>query len=361
MSFADPKHMFHPTALPLCMMVLATAMALPASADLTWKAVWVWSMPNKTDQDMACMAQTAQSLGFNTVLALPPRDRIPPLIEECHQRGMSLYLSTVFSGGDASWRQVMTSEQEARVKLPFGVDYQIGGQPVSSDESLQSPLPCWNRPEVREMCAKKVRDLASLGADGLAFDCVGYRNYRRCHCALCEAELAEYRAAHPELDADTAEACWAEDVLVDFNNAMAAVAREAKPGIRLTTHVYPVFLPNPYYGYRLNLHYTGETVSWFFRPHWSLDTVRERTRHIVGRQGTVWPGQTAAPFVAFDARKHRDYRSARRIRQELRVVKESGASALQMAELGYILQYPGVARAVARELGGDFQAQKASN
>ncbi|NSW57124.1 MAG: hypothetical protein HPY44_14015 [Armatimonadetes bacterium] len=318
-------------------------------------------MPNKTDQDMACMAQAAQSLGFNTILALPPRDRIPALIEECHQRGISLYLSTVFSGGDASWRQVMTPEEEARAKLPFGIDYQIGGQPVSADELLQSPLPCWNRPEVREMGARKVLDLASLGADGLAFDCIGYRNYTRCHCPVCEEKLAEYRAEHPEMDAKTAEARWAEEVLVHFNNEMAAVAREAKPGIKLTTHVYPVFLPNPYYGYRLNLDYTGETVSWFFRPHWSLDTVRERAQGIVSRQGTVWPRQTAAPFVAFDARKHRDYRSARRIRQELRLVKDSGAKALQMAELGYILQYPGVARAVARELSGDFQAQGDSN
>ena len=331
--------------------VILAAAPLCAAQGPAWRAVWVWSMPQRTEADLARIVHSARALGFNALLMLPPRDRIEFAARECHRAGMKLYLSTVFTGGEPGLRQVMTPAQEARVGQPFAEDYQHGGEPVRDDELLQTPLPCWNRPEVREHFARKVRDLAALPVDGLAFDFIGYRNYERCHCPVCEDDLAAFREGRPRLRGKAAERQWAEDVLVDFTNEMAAVARETRPDIGLTIHVYPVFRPNPYYGYRLDLDFTGETVAWFFRPHWPLEKVARRVADIVGRQGERFPGQRAAPFVAFDARKARNYRSARRVGAELGLIMDSAAGGLQVAELGYLLDRPLVARAVAEALG----------
>jgi hypothetical protein len=330
---------------------LALAAATTAGADLTWRAVWEWSLPKRTDTDLVRLVDSAQALGFNVLLMSVPPGKAQFLADECHRRGMQLYVSTVFTGGEPTWQQVMTPAQEQRAIKPCGETYQSGGEPVTSDELLDTPVPCWNRPEVHALCARKVRGLAALPVDGLAFDFIGYRNYERCHCPLCEAALAAYRRSH----SGSSTAQWAEQVLVDFTNEMAAVARAARPDIRLTTHVYPVYAPNPYYGFRLNLDHVGETVSWFFRPHWPLGKVQVRTTQVVSAQGSVWSTQSAAPFIGFDARRLRDYRSARRVRTELEIVERSGATALQMAELGYLLDKPLVAGAVAEALGGSYR------
>ena len=49
----------------------------------------------------------------------------------------------------------------------------------------------------------------------------------------------------------------------------------------------------------------------------------------------------------------RDARSAERVRAELGIIRESGAQAVQMAELGHLVRAPEVARAVAQALGGN--------
>jgi len=191
-----------------------------------------------------------------------------------------------------------------------------------------------------------VTEYANLGVDGLAFDMVGYVNYHRCHCDVCEESLRQAREKDHGLSVDA----WAEQVLVDFTNEMAQVARAANPDIELTAHLYPYFAPHPFYGYRLNIDHVGETVAWFFRPHWPLDKVRRQAEEVVGRQGTVWPKQTSAPFVGFYARPHRDFRSSTRVRREIEIIRESGAEAIQFAELGNLARKPAVAAAVAAAL-----------
>lgn len=336
-------------------LVLALALAATACADanLSWRAVWEWSLPKRTEADLVRLVESAHELGFNALLMTVPAGREQFVAEECHRRGMQLYLSMVFAGGDPAWQQMMTPAQEQRALQPFGGTYQHGGEPLTRDEVLDSPLPCWNRREVRAFFAQRVRDMATLPADGLAFDFIGYRNYECCHCPVCEAALTGARRLSPALTS----ARWAEDRLVDFTNEMAGAARAARADVRLTIHVYPVFKPDPYYGHRLDLDYTGETVAWFFRPHWPLAQVRLRTATVVRAQRSVWPGQVAAPFVGFDARRPEDYRSAHRIAEELETVKQSGASAAQVAELGYLLDQPLVAQAVAEKLGGRYRAQ----
>lgn len=324
---------------------------------LNWRAVWEWSLPKKSESDLVRIADQAQALGFNVIMMSPPPQLIGFMHEECARRDMRLYLSTVFSGGEKVWRQVMTLEEQARLAEPQAEEYMIGGEPVLPGEVFRSALPCYNRPEVREYFRKRVVANAQLPVDGLAFDYVGYENYRRCYCPVCELTLAAYSAEHPGTDLKRAEAIVFEDIMLRFINEMAEAAREANPQISLTIHVYPWYAPNPYYGHRTDIDFVGETVSWFFKPHWPLAKVKARTDNLVRVQHACYPQHHAAPFIGFDASKARDYRSARRVAQELEIIKSSGASALHIAELGYLLDKPLVAAAVARELGGTYRAE----
>lgn len=341
--------------LPL-MVLVGTLAALPACAEgPDWKAVWEWSLPKKTEADLVKIADAAQGLGFNALLMAPPKPLVGFMRDQCHQRGMKLYYSTVFSGGDKAWRQVMLPEEQARAAQPVDKLHMSGGEPVLPGEVFRSPLPCYNRPEVHEFFRQKVQANAAMPVDGLAFDYTGYENYRRCYCPVCEATLAAYCKRHPRVAKEEAEWVVFEQIIVDFTNEMAAAARQANPALGLTVHIYPWFAPNPYWGHRTDIDYVGQTVAWFFRPHWSLRTVRERTAGLVRDQKLCYPNHWAAPFVAFDATTLRNYRAPERVAAELRIVKQSGAKALHVAELGYLMREPKVAEAVARELGGGYR------
>lgn len=331
--------------------ILAVTLTISAAADgLAWRGVWEWSLPKKTEADLTRIADSAQDLGFNVVMMSPPAPLRAFMRDQCHQRGMKLYLSTVFAANKPEWAQVMLPEEHERAKLPLPELYMHGGEPVLPGEVFNTTLPCYNRPEVREHFRQMVIKNACEPVDGLAFDYTGHQNYRRCYCPVCETRLADFRRSHPRMTERQAAETVAEDIIVEFTDLMAAAAREANPQIELTIHIYPWFAPNPYYGHKTDIDVVGQTVSWFFRPHWPLEKVRRLTENLVRDQHRRYRDHKAAPFIAFDPREQRNYRSANRLRQELRIIKESGAQALHMAELGYLLSKPLVAQAVKEEL-----------
>jgi hypothetical protein len=316
---------------------LLFAVSLAHAEPVPWRAVWEWSCPKRTEADLTRIADQAKALGFNVIMMSPPAKLIPFMSEQCHQRGMKLYLSTVFVGGDKSWQQVMTPAEQERAKLLGGPGSMSGGEPILPGEVFNTPLPCYGRPEVHDYFRKKVIENAKLAVDGLAFDYTGYQNYQRCYCPACAGK-------------DPLQ------VLVDFTNDMARAARQANPKIELTVHIYPWFACEPYWGHRTDIDYVGQTVSWFFTPHWPLTKVNQRLTQLIRDQHTVYPQHYAAPFIGFDATKPQNYRSTDRMRRELQLIKSSGAQALQVAELGYLLHKPLVAEAVACELGGTYRA-----
>jgi hypothetical protein len=346
------------TLLLLCSVLSALGVAARPASPPAWRGVWEWSLPKKTEADLIRIADSAHDLGFNALMMYPPAPLIGFMRDQCHQRGIKLYYSTVFSYSKPEWAQVMLPAEVERAKQPLPEDYMYGGKPAHAGEVFTSKLPCYNRPEVREHFRQMVVRYAQLPVDGLAFDAAGYQNYHRCFCPVCEAKLAAYRQAHPTMSEQHAAERVAEETLVSFINEMAAAARQANPQLALTIHIYPWFSPDPYYGQQTDIDVVGQTVSWFFRPHWSLDEVERLTTGLVRDQHRCYPDHMAAPFLGFDARLHRNYRSARRLHQELQIIKRSGAQALHIAELGYLLRKPLIAQAVAEELGGSYRAEQ---
>lgn len=339
-----------------CVLPLILIASLPLHADgLAWRGVWEWSLPKKTEADLVRIADAAHDLGFNALMMFPPQPLMGFMRDECHQRGIQLYDSTVFSTCRPGWEQVMLPAEVAQAARPLPDDYMYGGRPVHPEEVFTSKLPCYNRPEVREYFRELVTRNAQLPVDGLAFDAAGYQNYRRCYCPLCEAKVRAYRDQHPGISDAQAGTRVAEDTLVSFIDEMATAARRANPQIKLTIHIYPYFAPDPYYGHRTDIDVVGQTVSWFFRPHWPLEQVQRLTTELVRDQHRCYADHVAAPFIGFDGRWYRNYRSAKRIRGELQIIKRSGAQALHVAELGYLLDKPLIAAAVSMELGGTYR------
>ena len=352
-------------SLPIAVLAACGCLAQAPAADrrdaprqFEWRGVWEWSMAKGTEADLTRIADTAQGLGFNALLMSPPRNLLSFMRERCHERGIRLYLSTVFAGGEESWQQVLRPEEHERLKRPFGDTYQQGGEPLTADELYYSLLPCWNRPEVRDHFRRLVVESAGLPVDGLALDAVGYTNFYRCFCPTCEGRLAQFRGEHPALPRREAEEACAEQALVDFINAMAWAAREARPDIGLTIHVYPYFRPHPYYGNRLDVDYVGQTVAWFFRPHWPMTKVARLAKETVEAQAAYLPRSVSAPFIGFYRRPLKDRRSAARVTAEIEAIRSAGAGAIQFAELGSIAEDTTVAGAVARALGGPGLADR---
>ncbi len=334
--------------------ILATFCGLAAAQEqqLQWRGVWEWSMDHRTEAGLTAMADAAADLGFNVIMCSPPHGKLAFMREQCHARGIKLYLSTIYSHSDAATRQMMTAEQLASRPDEPVLGYQYGGEPLDDVEVFQGELPCWNQPAVREQARERTAAYARLPIDGLALDGIGYINYLRCHCPVCEEQLASFRAKHPRMSPRRSEELFAEETLVEFINEMAATAREANPKIELTIHIWPWYRPNPYYGHRLDLDTAGETVAWFFRPHWPLDKVQRRADWLVAHQQDDYPDHLAAPFIGFDARSTLHARSPKRVREELNLVIASGASAIQVADLGYIMDRPTVAEIFREVLGG---------
>lgn len=312
------------------------------------KMVWLWTMQDKTD---AQVVSAAKSLGFNAISA-----RSKQMVDECHKQGIQAFAALWFGSAPAEYAQVIKPEEMAATKWDKGPAfelYQYGGEPIlGGDIYREGSCWCLDRPEALEYGRKAIDENIADGYDGIAFDAIGYTNLYACFCPVTLTKQQEFRRAHPELSEHQAIMKYSEQSLVNFYDDLCKYARSKRPDIKLTTHIYPVFAPNPIYGSQLPLDYCGQTVAWFFKPHWNLEKVKRYAYEVV--QGAIQDKSAAAgaPFVGIYTLPPYDMhaKSADRVRQELRMIKKSGACAIQMAELGNILNNPEIAKVVKEEL-----------
>ena len=95
-------------------------------------------------------------------------------------------------------------------------------------------------------------------------------------------------------------------------------------------HVWPPFRPDPYYGHRLALDYCSQTISWFYRPVWSLARVDfEAAEH---RRLEDRVANTFVPFIGFHA-SEQWRRSPQRLAAELAITARYGRGHLVFCTL----------------------------
>ncbi len=222
---------------------------------------------------------------FNAVVFYWNREKTPAAIERAQKLGLDCYIwvTPVFPKGDKKLYLQQMFENETtilqkelelkRQKKLFPSGYQGGGEPLPKrQEVLINKMPCFHKPQVVSATKKYIKDILQNlpQANGIALDMFGYRNYYCCYCEASKVAFRKYCAKHnlkPER-----ESSWRQfslDSLVDFQNEMCKYARSLKPNIKITNHVWPVYMPEPLYGNRLDIDYCAQTVAWFFKPYWS--------------------------------------------------------------------------------------------
>ena len=184
---------------------------------------------------------------------------------------------------------------------------------------------------------------------GIALDMFGYPNYRDCVCDESERQLAAYRKQHPDQSEVVARETFSRDTLVEFQNEICRYARQLRPDIKSTVHVWPTYLPEPVYGNRLDLDYCCQTAAWFMLPYWSDEKVTQHARHIVEDARQYHRRQTGVPFVGLFVGKPGCDKSAERFEHELRTIFTATASrSLSVYDFANIAKRPTYKAAVKR-------------
>jgi len=255
-------------------------------------------------------------------------------------------------------QQISPEEEAARQRIeadksPGKSNYQYGGEPFRKLEVLQSPLLCFHHPQVRPFFEEQIRELLQVdGLRGVALDFFGYQNYRCCRCATSQAAWAAWRKEHPALPADRALDAFSLESLVEFINALAGYARGVRGATLVTCHVYPVFLPEPLYGNRLDVDYCGQTAAWFFEPFWSVEKIRRYTQIIASEEKRHFARAEGVAMIGFYAQPQLyPVKSAQRLEDELHAILAGGGDRVQVCSLNAVLNDPGAREVFKRYFG----------
>jgi hypothetical protein len=280
-----------------------------AAATPKWRSGWVGLAD--PDKVIAC----AQETGFNALIVSGSGPKLEEFAKKAREAHIECYwgFNIIPEKGQEHLAQVMLpAEEEALKRLQADEDphkhgYQFGGEPLcfwQQDRTMPAEVLiyhvlCFHRPEVRELVKKRIREQveACPSLSGVAFDFFGYQNYRACHCDVSQQQFAQWRKAHQALKEDEALDQFSLETLVEFNNEMADYVRSLRPGLKVTAHIYPVFLPEPLYANRLKLDYCCQTTAWFFEPYWPDEKVTRYADAIVKDGSKYYKTCRGIPFI----------------------------------------------------------------
>lgn len=330
------------------------AMQAQAGEDRTFTHLVGWG-----GGDPATIIPAAAEVGFTDVIVWrQDRDYLTELVARAQEYGIGVYVS-IHLGDLKDWQrrypdvppplqEIDGIEQEAVTRIQAELkagksDYQYGGEPVGDQlEVFTQELLCFHDPRVVEFFQAQIGDILAVpGLTGIAFDYFGYQNYRCCRCPRSVALLAEYRQAHPELPETQAVERFSLETLVGVCNDLADYARRINPGVQVTGHVYPVFLPEPLYGNRLNWDTCGQTAAWFFEPFWSEEKIRSYSQIIAEEAKRYWPEAEGAALIGVYVRPEKHpAKGAERIERELNAIWEGGVRCVHVCSLNDVLDDP---------------------
>ena len=271
------------------------------------------------------------------------------------QHGIGIY-AWLFLGDIPAWEkafpnlkpplQVMNAaENKALERIQsdktFGKSqYQSGGEPVNKIEVLTTPLLCLHDPRVLEAFKQQINEMLSVpGVKGVAFDYIGYQNYRCCYCEHSMKLFNKWNKNKPGVPYEQNLEMFSLETLVRFNNELTGYARSINPKAKIITHVYPVFLPEPLYGNRLDVDVCGQTAAWFFKPFWSYDKITKYSRVIFGEEKKYFPNSEGSAMNGiFSRSKKHAAKSPERIRKELQAILDGGGDRVQVCSMNDVLK-----------------------
>jgi hypothetical protein len=344
----------------ICSHTATTVLSLLAGSLLAAEpAVWRsgWASMAKPAETIAC----ARDIGFNALIFHGPVERMQQCSAMTKAAGIESYywFSPIVPENDSNLTplaQVMSAEDEAAwqrlraAKDPKKGGYQFGGEPLPARRDWTTPdrdvllnrLLCFHRPESMVWCRKQISDMLRACPDltGVGLDFFGYQNYRCCLCPRSQELLEAYCRQHPDLSREKALEKFSRDTLVETINELSRFVRGQRPGLQVTIHVYPTFLPEPVYGWRLDVDMCCETVAWFFEPYWSAEKVADHTRRVTQRTGRAFAGSRGVPFFGLYVGRPEGDKSPERLAEELALIRQhAGLSALSVCSFNEFVQH----------------------
>jgi len=162
---------------------------------------------------------------------------------------------------------------------------------------------------------------------------------------------------HPDLPRDKALDQFSLETLVDFVNVLSRYARSARADAKVACHVYPVFLPEPLYGNRLDLDLCGQTAAWYFEPFWSYEKIRAYTRVICAEEKKYYARPEGVAMIGVYTQPQRyPVKSPERLTKELEAILDGQGDRLQVCSLNDVLKDPATRQVFRRMLRGSDSA-----
>ena len=311
------------------------------------KLIWAWSV--RPDRGVDSAVAAAQDMGFNAVGWTNPG-----VVPACHVRGMKAFalISPLSLHRAGAVPQVLSEGEEELPGFDRSMDdpqypFQYGGEPAPGNrEVLHINLACPRDPGVIDYGVSEATRLRKLGYDGVCWDFIGYRNYHSCECDRCKTERKGWEAR-----AVVTRKAFYLSSLTALYARLYQETKKANPELLIATHIYPVYLPDIHYGEKVMADFCGETVSWFFRPHWSFEKIRSYTRQTLN-SSKDYSQMQVMPMIGFysDGEFARDRKGTDRLELEFRILRIEGAKHLMMCELGHLLRDPDARNAVQNSL-----------
>lgn len=292
-----------------------------------WRSGWLGKIQNG-DQVIAA----AKELGFNALIMRGTFEEIEAFSKKARVNGIDTYwclaLNMRRKEEMSDLLQVMPKHDSEllakhRADKTWRHSYQHGGEPTSGPDVFKAPLLCFHHEEVRlwlqDAIKETLRQCPTL--TGIAFDGFAYQNYRNCVCEESLRQLAEFHKKNPGFSEEAAEKAFALTSLTGCINGLADFARSLRPGLKTTIHVWPVHLPEPLYGNRLDLDFCCQTVAWFFPPYWSNEKIAAYSRTVVNDDQKHFQRSKGIPFIGiYLGKKHLVDKPLEQFRNELRII-----------------------------------------
>ena len=349
--------------LRMILCVAFIAFSIPISAETTnaegFRLIWAGGINLNIDK----VIQRISDSGFNA--AAVNGQNLNTLVPYGQKHNVAIYYWFHIIPPDKmkEFAQQMSPEENKileALKADKSVDkngYQFGGEPLPGHkEVLTTPLLCFHRPETVEFCKKHLKTIIEEFPEtaGIAFDYIGYQNYRCCYCPQSTAMFEEYykKIQDKNISREAALEQFSLETLVKFNNELSAYVRKLKPGAKIATHVYPVFLPDPLYGNRLDVDYCCQTVAWFFKPYWSPEKIEKYTRYVVENEKKYFPAARGIPFIGLYQNPKGHFKSDEEFFKELECVKKASPTRknLSICTFSPFSKNPELGRKLVREL-----------
>lgn len=318
------------------------------------RAVWDWHMPRENAEDERRLVEIAHDTGFDTLILPSPT---PVVMENAHRLGMRVCaiitpnVTAEYAQNYPDAVQRMLPAEDAIAEAVSGLDWEAYTAhahrwfyPVQLSHLL-----CFESPQAQAELRARVSAALEV-ADGVAFDGFGFRNHYACTCPRCQTlrdEMAVQQAGRPS---DHILAEMSEASLVNLSHLLYEHAKGVKADALVTNHVWPPFRPNPDYASRLRLDYCSQTISWFYRPHWSLERVRFEAQQMKRLENPA--RNRFVPFIGLFDQSHL-LRTLPRMAAEVSIGLEYGDGSLVFCSLYSLWRHPEIRQVVQDALATD--------